>query len=196
MSYVKQRQRNYSERMKLNKSRSRTMERNVAKKLGGNRVPMSGSGMLKGDGLVYFSRGLYIIECKFSALRMDEVHGLKPKMRFDYRWLKKLDEDVAAMKARFGILVIQYHQHSDYYVFLKEPIFRQYVSDTEPISDGIIEMRSGINLIKNTLDEKMQQSRCIRITTSVGEYVAMHIKTFKELFDVREGQVDGGEYVQ
>ena len=50
-----------------NKQRSRTMEQEVARLVGGNRVPMSGAGKIKGDVFAPFDEyRSYYIECKLT----------------------------------------------------------------------------------------------------------------------------------
>lgn len=93
-------------RNNTNKARSKNQERNIARYLGATRVPMSGAGMLKGDGLWNSPQGLLIYECKYSA-----AHHAKYgwTLRVQYDWITKLDKDVAAMKARFGFLVVSFY---------------------------------------------------------------------------------------
>src|SRR6185436_28311 len=113
--YNKRRRRN-----NLNRSRARRMEDRVAKFLGGNRVPMSGAGSLKGDGLVYTPIGLLVLECKVTS----GGGPAGPTLYFPAcRWMTKLESDTKALKGKFGILIIHYHGTNQDYVVMRRDWF-------------------------------------------------------------------------
>lgn len=95
---------------KRNKERSRRQEQRIAKYLSGNRVPMSGSGQIKGDCIVPFDeyRSIYV-ECKFTE---------KEQLQVQFAWLTKIQEDAKSMRAMFGILVMSFYRHSNDYVLI------------------------------------------------------------------------------
>ena len=183
MDYKEERRLAWHRQNKRNKDRSKSMERRIAQFLGGNRVPMSGAGSLKGDGLVYFDRGLYIIECKSSSMITNQK---RPKMRINFEWLTKLESDVRAMRARFGILVMHYHRTRHNYVVMRLDWFREYVNDVTPVADGYITTKNGINLEKDKLDKHRGDNPVISLTTPFGEYVIMLIEDFKAWLEARK----------
>lgn len=109
---------------KRNKDRSRRQEQRIAKYLSGNRVPMSGSGAIKGDCIVPFDeyRSIFV-ECKFTEKDILKVY---------VPWLDKIIEDSRSMRAMFGILVISFYRHSNDYVLIS-PLgmiqLRKYLGD-------------------------------------------------------------------
>jgi hypothetical protein len=105
-----------------NKARARAMETRVMKRLGGTRVPMSGSGQMKGDGIVNGPLGMYLVECKCSAMQDRDGNGV---LRFDYRWVTKLAAEVKAMRAVFGIFVLHHHQVSGDTVVMTEALYQR-----------------------------------------------------------------------
>ena len=72
------------ERNRLNKQRSKAMERRVAKYLNGDRTPLSGAGASKGDVMVPFANrpGRYLIECKLT----EQMHGGEPCIKIRKAW--------------------------------------------------------------------------------------------------------------
>lgn len=96
----------------LNKSRARSMEKTVARMLSGNRVPMSGSGAIKGDCIVPLDqyRSIYV-ECKLTA---------QETLRLETAWLSKAKAESKAMRCVFPILVYHFHRSHDYYVLVPE----------------------------------------------------------------------------
>ena len=104
-----------------NKRRAKEMERDVTKRLNGRRTPMSGAGMIKGDGIVYLPHdgGLCVLECKLTE-RVHQTQG--PIIALQVRWFDKLLADVSAMKglgAKFGILIIKFVYIREMYVFVR-----------------------------------------------------------------------------
>jgi len=169
-----------------NRRRAAVMERRIAKYLQGSRIPMSGAGALKGDGIVYSKIGMYLVECKLSAL-FSKGYSV-PSMRFEYRWLSKLEKDVKSMRAKFGILVFHYHKTRPDYVIMRRDWFYHLGDDTDLIDAFVFTSdRSGYNLRIDLLDKWLQQKpgpRSVMLwQTPVGEYVVMHLDTFKELLD-------------
>ncbi len=100
-----------------NKRRAAAMERRVMDYLDGYRVPMSGAGSIKGDGLGYCELGPFIVECKYSA-QLGKANV--PRLFLDTRWLKKLELEVKYMRARFGVLVGHFHDIKHDYAFIRK----------------------------------------------------------------------------
>lgn len=96
----------------LNKARAKTMEKNVARILKGNRVPMSGSGAIKGDCIVPLDkyRSIYV-ECKLTA---------QEQLSLQTAWLSKAIAEARAMRCVFPILVYKFHRSHFYYVLVPE----------------------------------------------------------------------------
>lgn len=96
---------------RLNKSRAKSMEKEVCKYLGADRTPMSGAGFVKGDGILPLPNdmGIAVIECKVSEA-FDNKKG--PFIRVRLEWIGKLRSDTEALKslgARFGFIVLKWH---------------------------------------------------------------------------------------
>jgi hypothetical protein len=102
-----------------NRRRGKEMERRVAKFLDGARTPMSGAAAkFKGDVTVDFinNPGKYIIECKLS----DGTNGSnQPQVVLQLKWFAKIQQEAAAMRAKFGVLIIHYHGFKNDYVFVR-----------------------------------------------------------------------------
>lgn len=95
------------------------MERRVAKYLQGDRTPSSGAmAKYKGDVTVDFvnNPGKYIIECKLSA---GMSRSNQPAIVMTLSWFAKIQQEAAAMRAKFGVLIIHYHKLRDDYVFIR-----------------------------------------------------------------------------
>jgi len=110
----------------LNKSRSKAMERRIAKVLRGRRVPMSGAAaQYKGDVEIPFENfpGKYIIECKLTA----QLKGSEPVMRLQFAWFPKLHEEARNMNAKFGIFVLHYHGNNNDYIFVRIDIIDKLI---------------------------------------------------------------------
>jgi len=105
---------------RLNRERAKRMERAVARRLKASRTPMSGAGMIKGDGIIYLPNdaGIVVLECKLSSSTSEAG---EPQIPFIAGWLTKLQKDVAAMRslgARFGMLILKFHSYRDMYVMV------------------------------------------------------------------------------
>lgn len=103
---------------RLNKSRARAMERRVAQYLKGNRVPMSGSGTLKGDCFVPFDeyRTIYV-ECKLTQ---------SYQMAMDQKWFYKVQEETKSMRCVFGIFVIHFFGNGGDTVLLSDDAVEKF----------------------------------------------------------------------
>lgn len=143
---------------KTNKDRARAMERRIAKYLRGSRVPMSGAAaQWKGDCIVPLinNPGIYLVECKLTASRIKSSAGKNTEkltdpsktvkseevgnMAIQLKWFTKLRSEVQAMNAKFGILVIHYHNFTGDYVFIDveyvRRIITQYAIDQKYVID-------------------------------------------------------------
>ena len=104
-----------------NKARAKAMEQRIAKYLNGNRVPMSGSGTLKGDCFVPFDeyRTIYV-ECKLTE---------KEKITMYQAWLEKVDVESKAMRCIFGMIVVHFIMQRGDYTFIPVrviPLLQRY----------------------------------------------------------------------
>jgi Holliday junction resolvase len=135
-----------------NKRHGSDMERRIAKKLDGHRVPMSGSGALKSDIIVNSFLGMYLVECKYSDATSGKIK--KPVMSLNFCWLEKLNREVVSMKAKFGILVMRMaHARTDLVV-----IDTRYMSIIAPSLDfsamPVIELKGKMRSIDLELLKK------------------------------------------
>lgn len=158
------------------------MERRVMKLLGGNRVPMSGAGTLKGDGFVYRSFGLFLVECKLSAA----VHGKTGEARIviDTRWLTKIASEAKSMRAKFGALVA--HLHGDWhdYVIISKEKYQRYFPDTLP--DEPVHVFTALRVVVAFTRSKLDLIRdkeYARLDAKIGTFYVIHIQRFLELLD-------------
>lgn len=115
----------------LNKARSKTQERRIAAYFKGSRVPMSGSGSIKGDCVIPLDeyRSIYV-ECKLTE---------KDKIMLQTEWLEKINKDTKSMRCVYGILVISFMRHKEDYVCLPMDMAQKLGILTLPTKDGIIE---------------------------------------------------------
>lgn len=121
---------------RLNRQRAKAMERRVARYLDGTQTPQSGAGSAKGDILIDFINrpGKYMIECKLSSLRRNNI----PKLQLTKAWIPKMIADAKAMRALFPILVYHYHEKAGDYVIInctdlhKINVYPEKLDDTEP----------------------------------------------------------------
>jgi hypothetical protein len=170
-----------------NKKRASAMERRVVKKLRGNRVPMSGSGSLKGDGMVYRSFGLMLIECKMSS-QLDNQQG--PQLRLNYAWFDKLDQDVASMKARFGVVVLHFHGDVTDYVALRRTTYEKFFGPAPQPDIAWTNTRTSYKIYKKFIKD-LPYSGILQITCIIGDILIMGIDYFAELLDERYAEVPG-----
>lgn len=120
---------------KLNKQRSKSMERYIAnyfsqnivdmegiqKQLKGSRVPMSGSGSLKGDCIVpYDEFRSILIECKLTS---------KPILRIQQAWLEKLLKEQEDMRCFMSMLVVHFMNTSLYYCLIPKKSISRFEYD-------------------------------------------------------------------
>lgn len=162
-----------------NKRRSKQMERRICKELGGNRVPMSGAGSLKGDGLLYSKFGLVIIECKYTAGIDKEGNA---QIRFNFGWMPKLQSDVDAMKASFGVMVFRYHNTRNDFVVLPRRVYDFISNDIKAPDPVMIAKYITITLQhRQVLKMLYDNAGLFTINTRFGEYVFMDLEHFKSL---------------
>lgn len=153
------------------------MESRVAKYLNGNRVPMSGSGSLKGDCYVPYDeyRTIYI-ECK---LTQSDV------MRVPQTWLEKIEEETLSMRCVCGILVIHFVGSQTDYCFISEGGINklQKLSGIPVVGDATIHDhvydRKTIPLSKHFLKEHIPTW----IKTQHGLWLGLHLASIKSFLD-------------
>lgn len=156
---------------KRNKDRSRRQEQRIAKYLSGNRVPMSGSGAIKGDCVVPFDeyRSIFV-ECKFTE---------KDTMKIYIPWLDKIIEDGRTMRAMFGILVISFYRHTNDYVLISPQgvvQLRKYLGDET--FDAIPTHATAYT--GNTIPVNKTPEVCRYIQTPHGVWLHTNLAKFKE----------------
>lgn len=101
------------------------MEQRIAKLLKGSRVPMSGSGTLKGDCFVPLDeyRTIYV-ECKLTQNEM---------MIMPQKWFFKIQQEAKAMRCVFGILVVHFVSESGDWVLIPEHGVRRLEQELEEL---------------------------------------------------------------
>lgn len=185
MGYVNQIKAARARQNNLNKARSRAMEARVAKRLGGTRVPMSGAGSFKGDGVAHSSIGMYLVECKFSSQTYNKEG---PSIRFAYKYVPKLDDEVTAMKAKFGIFAIQFYQHAQVYVIMREEYFR--LLDPAEVGYNVHDDKSGYVMTKQRLTKHLTFANPYRvISTYTGPLFVMTIERFIQALEASKNRV-------
>jgi hypothetical protein len=87
---------------RTNKRKSREQERRLAKYFGGNVVPLSGSGNIKGDIIIPFddTRNIYG-ECKMT---------IKDTLSVEHAWLAKIRGEYKGMRCMFGVLIVSFEK--------------------------------------------------------------------------------------
>ena len=140
---------------KLNKSRAKDMERTVTKRLNGDRVPMSGAGFIKGDGIVYLpdNQGFMSVECKLSA----GIGKDGAQIVFVEKWIPKLQQDCESMRGigcKFGFFILKYMFHKEMWcIFLEEDLrkFEAYFNARVTERTGIhnLDTKKGIFKVKH-----------------------------------------------
>lgn len=183
----------------LNKTRSKNMERDVAKILGGRRIPMSGAAAaFKGDVEVLFKNnpGKYIVECKMSAQLNDKANT--PQIRINFEWLTKLRIEVEQMNAKFGVLIVHFKGHSNDYVFIRRediqllieryqktyllPLITLAGMDVRTNMKGIT--RRGYSANKKMLDTHLHNPlKAIKFILPDTEYIIMYLQDFREIVE-------------
>jgi len=153
----------------LNKARSKAMENRIAKRLNGHRVPMSGAGGMKGDALVYSPLGLYIVECKYTARVTSK--GV-PCFTFPWAFLPKLEKDVQAMRAAFGILIFHYHNIREDFVIVRE-------SDWQRIKPDYVRTQEILKVNNASIALPLDIARNGGIISKpIGDYIVMNLDEF------------------
>jgi hypothetical protein len=165
------------------------MEARIAKYLGGNRIPMSGSGSIKGDVRILTQRwGEIMVECKYSA----GVGNRGPRIRIDFRWFDKLDQDVKYMKSAFGILIFHYHDaRFNDFVILRRHLFDRLFEESEMILSEVkvfdMTNKNGMTIDRDILhaafDAHPCKPPCAVIRYAGGDLVVFPLVYFKEILD-------------
>lgn len=186
--FARLRREEVKKRNNTNKSRSKNQERQVAKYLGAARVPMSGAGMLKGDGLWNTPHGLLVYECKYTAAH-NPHYGWT--LRMQYSWLEKMQRDGASMKAKFSFLIIHFFNQIGGIpwgtVVIREedilPFFQpEWLEDAFEYEhvDGHAAARMYYKEIRNAY--KLNKAfPCIKLLTPHGPYVILPLWALKQL---------------
>lgn len=168
-----------------NRQRGKQMERRVMKVLKGNRVPMSGSGAIKGDGQVFCSVGYILVECKCSAAV--DAEG-QQKLRVDFRWLTKMEAEARVMNARFPILVIHHIDAKQDYVIIDRKYFDKYfrsvIGDMQPLKIIELHGKSGWTAHRHKLElDFAHEIRYTILDTDLGPYVLCPLSWFALLLE-------------
>lgn len=188
---------------KLNRNRSKIHERRIAALLHGKRVPMSGAmSEYKGDVVVEYSDGKYMVECKLSsAITSDN----SPVVLMLFKWLPKLQFEASLQFGmNFGIFVIHFHSHDilDDITLIRaedlEMIMMRYPSATTEIvrqvyyncnTSDIQTTKKGKLLLSYQLKKKHIERDMLTIAgisgvklhTPNGIYFAMRLRDFRDL---------------
>lgn len=162
---------------KRNRRRSVSMETKVMNILSGFRVPMSGAGAIKGDGLAYCPIGSYIVECKTRKPSIT-ADGRK-YIRLEKKWLEKIDEESRYMGTRFGSFALQFYYDTKFYFFLPVWVFLKFDNLADSIYTIEAPDKEAYPIYKDVLNEHMNPY--ILLKTSVGDFVIMNIHKFVDL---------------
>lgn len=165
-------------RLALNKSRARQMETRVTKFLGDSsyRVPMSGSGVIKGDGLVYTMRGLVLLECKFTSLASDLRKSPYFYCRTDV--INKLRKDMKSMRAVSGLLIFHFLNYKDdYAVILPEGFdFWGYLPKESKKKGSTVSAR----LSKTAIDKILKEEYQYDFTLNEEHFIVVKLSEIKD----------------
>jgi len=169
-----------------NKQRGRDMELRIMRYLKGNRVPMSGSGSIKGDGQLFCDHGYVLVECKHSAL--SKAHG--PEIRIVFNWLTKMQEQGGYMKASLSVLVFHFHyaRMKDYAIVTLKDFQRIAVADSAAV-EAVVEKpkRSGWRVTHEFLETCLiRPNSLIELRTDDDTYIIMRLPYFKQLIHKEE----------
>lgn len=193
-----------SKQAKTNKTRSKSMENRIAKYLHGKRVPMSGAAAgWKGDVTIPYANGTYLIECKMSAATTPRN---EPTMRIEFRWFAKIAEEAIAMKAKFSVVIIHYHNYPEDIVFINVLDFAKLVKKHKLPLEGLVDilpridmttnstgkMRTGINLPRQViLDSFVTEMgyKAFIVEFPISRHIVMTLSQFREIME----QVDNAE---
>ena len=165
---------------------------------------MSGAAAaFKGDVDILFTNNLgkYIIECKTSAA----LSNRSPSIRWDFKWLDKLQREATAMNAAFGIFIMHYYNKDflDDYVLIRgedvRKIQNRYTTPEwshilqeallfSPIVDirylKIGKDRKAHNIVQIDVESTMVEIKGIRFMqydTPNGIYLVVHLKHFRDM---------------
>lgn len=185
-TYAEERHAAIRARNMQSKRRAAEMERFVAKFLGGNRIPMSGAGTMKGDCDVVTDKiGKVFIECKYSA-QIDAKRG--PMVRITYQWLDKMHKDALTMHAKFAALIFRYHdQRLSSYVIISTDVLEKYWDIGCIVGAAVIDTneRSGHTMFKKHLEQAMvaheRKEPFVVLKCNRGLYAITTIAKFKEI---------------
>lgn len=156
----------------------------------------------KGDVSVEFinNPGKYIIECKLSAA----LSGSSlPQLVIELKWFAKLQQEAAAMRAKFGVLIIHYHGLKEDYVFVRSDHLNWIFTKSKYayIIDNIIaaniepkdimrfangKKRTLFALEQRRIEEAMiefQGFRVMAVNTPDGTYYVFELTQFRDLME-------------
>ena len=180
--YGEQRKAAVRARNAKNKQRGRDMEIRIAKYLSGNRVPMSGSGSIKGDGQVFCDHGYLFVECKHSAVV--DVCGV-PRIRIPFNWLSKMELQAGYMKAALAVLVFHFHaaRMQDYALVSEKDFKRIAIEDNHAITETVDKHgRRGWHITQKFLESALvKYNSLIRMECNEGVFFVMRLAYFRQL---------------
>lgn len=172
------------ERNRLNRQRAKTMERRIAKLLGGDRTPQSGAGNSKGDVTVMFANrpGRFVIECKLTEL----LDRDGPSITISKAWLNKIHQEAEQMNAVFGILIYRYHGRPDDFVLIRSKDMRKVIkrpieTETELTFNNPKVKTFAMPIARSMLCKAGSGIACVTIDYVV--YYLMTLDLFKELVE-------------
>lgn len=172
---------------KLNRDRSKRQERELAKKLLGDRTPQSGAGSTKGDVRVQFvdRPGHYLIEAKLSARRKSYAGKEVPSIAIQGKWFPKLKEDTKSMRSLFGILCIQYVSMPDSYVLIDTlDLAKIYqVNEVYPIIDWTEKNTVAVQLYRPQAQEYTKEHGICIFQLKYGTYYLMTLSKWQEIIE-------------
>lgn len=172
------------ERNRLNRQRAKTMERRIAKLLGGDRTPQSGAGNSKGDVTVMFANrpGRFVIECKLTEL----LNRDGPSMTISKAWLSKIHQEAEQMNAVFGVLIYRYHGKPDDFVLIRSKdmrkVLKRPVETTAELTFNNTKVKTfAMPIARSLVCKEGSGIACVTIDYVV--YYLMTLDLFKELIE-------------
>lgn len=168
-----------------NKSRSKAQERDLAKRLSGDRTPMSGAGSSKGDVRVQFKNrpGHYMIEAKLSSRRLNYNGVSSPAIAISYLWFSKMIQDAKAMRSLFPILAVKYMNFRDQFIFIAVQDLAKIISTAPDATsvDWINKNKKSFQLFLPQLKDITAEYGIAYVVMPIGSYYVMTLEKWEEL---------------
>lgn len=151
-----------------NKRMGKAYEQRILSQINAIRVPMSGAGPIKGDGLLQTPYGLAVLECKYRHDTKVRT-GATRMFAFETGWLDKLEKDVDDMRAVFGILIMHLAGDRFHYGVISKKVMDTLVGKP-PTVYGSIEVNKAATIRTVGLLEPICRNGVMLLRVPRGEY--------------------------